>query len=113
MIGIDEQNREILSFLAGTTLPGTGYKLSDHRDRAGLTTPAETSFARVSDFGKAIQREKRVEMMFESEAWYDYQRTGLALTEMMYRPVQNPYLFPIPQIEWDLNSSLSQNAAYL
>ena len=51
--------------------------------------------------------------MFELEAWYDYQRTGLALTEMMYRPTQSRYLFSIPQIERDLNSSLSQNAAYL
>lgn len=96
------------------TITGDAYKnYKLIRDRAGLTTPAETSFARVADFVKAIQREKRVELMFESEAWYDYQRTGLALTEMMYRPVQNRYLFPIPQIERDLNSSLSQNAAYL
>jgi hypothetical protein len=82
------------------------------RTRAGLTTPDETLFDAAS-FINAVQREKRLEMMFEGEAWYDYIRTGLALTEMMAdNPDPNYYLYPIPQLERGLNQNLSQNNGY-
>jgi hypothetical protein len=60
----------------------------------------------------AVQREKRLELMFEGEAWYDYARTDLALTEMMTVPDEKRYLFPIPQTEREINGNLGQNDAY-
>jgi hypothetical protein len=83
------------------------------RTRAGLTTPDESTFTNVDEFVKDIQREKRKELLFEGEAWYDYTRTGLALDEMMVKPEAGRFLFPIPQSERELNTNLSQNAAYL
>lgn len=83
------------------------------RDRAGLDTPDESTFTDVSAFVAAVQREKRRELMFEGEAWYDYTRTGLALTEMMTIADPARYLFPIPQVERELNGQLGQNSAYL
>jgi hypothetical protein len=82
------------------------------RDRAGLETPEESTFTDTDAFVVAVQREKRRELMFEGEAWYDYVRTGLALTEMMKVADTKRYLFPIPQVERELNRQLGQNTAY-
>jgi len=82
------------------------------RDRAGLTTPDESTFTSLDDFITLVQREKRLELMFEGEAWYDYTRTGLALTEMMTVPDPGRFVWPIPQVERDANPNLGQNQAY-
>ena len=82
------------------------------RDRAGLTTPDRTTFASVNAFVTAVQHEKRLELMFEGEAWFDYCRTGLALTEMMSVPDRNYFLYPIPAGERLVNTNLSQNPGY-
>ena len=82
------------------------------RDRAGIDTPEEGTFTDLGAFITEVQREKRRELMFEGEAWYDYTRTGLALTEMMTNPDPKRYLFPIPQVERELNVQLGQNPAY-
>jgi len=50
--------------------------------------------------------------MFEGEAWYDYTRTGLALTEMMIVADPGRFVWPIPQVERDANPNLGQNQAY-
>jgi len=81
------------------------------RDRAGIETPEEGTFD-LNGFIVAVQREKRLELMFEGEAWYDYARTDLALTEMMTVPDEKRYLFPIPQTEREINGNLGQNDAY-
>ncbi|MBT1687606.1 RagB/SusD family nutrient uptake outer membrane protein [Dawidia soli] len=83
------------------------------RDRAGVETPEISTFTTLQDFITVVQREKRLEMMFEGEAWFDYTRTELALTEMMQNPDPGRFVFPIPQAERDLNPNLSQNDAYL
>jgi len=82
------------------------------RDRAGLTTPDAATFTSVDAFVTAVQHEKRLEMMFEGEAWFDYCRTGLALTEMMAKPDPKYYLYPIPQSEIIVNPALTQNPGY-
>lgn len=95
---------------AVTTPAYNSYKAV--RTRAGLTTPEQSSFASVDDFIKAIQHEKRLELMFEGESWFDYCRTGLALTEMMVVADRNYFLYPIPQAERQTNSNLTQNPGY-
>jgi hypothetical protein len=82
------------------------------RDRAGIDTPAWETLTDVETFVTEVQREKRRELMFEGEAWYDYTRTGLALTEMMTVPDPGRYFFPIPQVEREVNKQLGQNSAY-
>lgn len=82
------------------------------RDRAGVETPGWETFTDVAAFVTEVQREKRRELMFEGEAWYDYVRTGLALTEMMTDADPGRYYFPIPQVERELNRQLGQNSAY-
>lgn len=96
------------------TVAGEPYRyFKAVRDRAGLTTPDASTYTSVDEFITEVQREKRLELMFEGEAWYDYTRTRLALTEMMTVPDAGRFLFPVPQSERDLNINLSQNQAYL
>jgi len=82
------------------------------RDRAGISTPDNTSFSNVASFVTAVQKEKRLELLFEGEAWFDYCRTGLALTEMMSKADRNYFLYPIPDAERRINTMLSQNKGY-
>jgi hypothetical protein len=82
------------------------------RDRAGLVTPDRTSFASVASFVTAVQKEKRKELMFEGETWFDYCRTSLALTELMTVADKNFFLYPIPDSERRINPSLTQNPGY-
>lgn len=82
------------------------------RDRAGITTPDVSAFTSVASFVTAVQKEKRMEMMFEGEAWFDYCRTGLALTDMMSKADASYFLYPIPDAERRNNPSLTQNKGY-
>ncbi|MFD2036634.1 RagB/SusD family nutrient uptake outer membrane protein [Belliella marina] len=78
------------------------------RTRAGL----ETDF--VGSQGELIaliQQERRKELMFEFETWFDHCRTGAA-ADILEVPDPNRYLFPIPQLELDLNDKLIQNPGY-
>lgn len=79
------------------------------RERAGLEP--HTSFASVDAFSREVQLEKRREMMFESETWFDLCRTGLA-TEILGVPSTQRFRFPVPQLELDLNPNLTQNPGY-
>jgi len=81
------------------------------RDRAGLETPAVGSTT-LDAFVKTVQLEKRRELMFEGETWFDYCRTGLALTEIMKKPDPNYYLYPVPDAERRNNPALTQNPGY-
>jgi len=79
------------------------------RVRAGLDPV--TSAASVEAFSRLVQEEKRREMMFESEVWFDLCRTGLA-TDILGVSNSQKFLFPIPQLELDLNRNLVQNPGY-
>lgn len=98
--------------IAGSVSPEAYASYEAVRNRAGLSTPDVTNFADLEAFITDIQREKRLEMMFEGEAWFDYCRTGLALTEMMPAPDENAYRYPVPQVERDVNPGLNQNPGY-
>lgn len=88
------------------------------RTRVGLPALAGLTQAQ---FRTAMEKERRVEFMFEGQRWFDLVRTGRA------REVLNAYytgknqnfsvaetelLFPIPLAEIELNSKLTQNAGY-
>ncbi len=79
------------------------------RERAGLE-PISPGLS-LEEFVRAVQEEKRKEMMFESEVWFDLCRTGLA-SEVLGVPSQQRFVFPVPQLELDLNPNLDQNAGY-
>ncbi len=77
---------------------------------AGLPTTISQADARL-----AIEHERRVELAFEGQRWFDLVRTDRFLPVMTskgYATKAFHKLFPIPQRETDLNSSLGQNPGY-
>lgn len=71
----------------------------------------------------AIERERRLELAFEGQRWYDLVRTGRAIPVMEavtdgkgvnlgYHLTEQSLLWPIPQGEMDQNANLTQNEGY-
>ncbi len=90
------------------------------RARVGL--PATTA-ATQADMTLAIEKERRLELAFEGQRWFDLLRTGRAIAVMNAQKDGNgnnlnynvqPYqlLWPIPQTQLDLNPLLKQNSGY-
>jgi hypothetical protein len=82
------------------------------RKRAGLPdrTPANTP-----DFKAAVIKERRYELAFEDDRWFDLKRTGNLLTNAALKAKGvKPFniVLPIPQSERDANPSLVQNQGY-
>lgn len=79
----------------------------------------------AQDVGLAILNERRLELAFEGERWYDLLRYGGDYTislmnsqqdgngnNLNYKVNKNKFLFPIPQTEIDNNSNITQNPGY-
>jgi tetratricopeptide (TPR) repeat protein len=89
-----------------------GY-LNDVRTRAGLT-----AYDLTTDLGDdqqqvldAVHMERRLELAFEGDRWFDLVRRGVADNVL---PNIEPYemMWPIPLNELDVAPNLSQNAGY-
>jgi hypothetical protein len=81
------------------------------RTRAGL--PNLT--AATPNFVDAVIKERRYELAFEDDRWFDLKRTGKLLTtpSLVAKGVKSfNVLLPIPQSERDANPSLTQNPGY-
>ncbi|QDK78293.1 RagB/SusD family nutrient uptake outer membrane protein [Spirosoma sp. KCTC 42546] len=101
----------------GKTTDALPY-INQVRQRAKLPALADLSQA---DLRLAIERERRVELLYEGHRWFDLVRTGRAQTvlnahyasQKLNFSVQDfELLFPIPQAEIDLNPKLKQNTGY-
>jgi hypothetical protein len=71
----------------------------------------------------AIENERRLELAFEGQRWYDLVRTGRAIPVMEavtdgkganlgYSLTEQKLIWPIPQSEMDQNPNLTQNEGY-
>ena len=89
------------------------------RTRVGL---APTTAANQGDMALAIEKERRLELAFEGQRWYDLARTGRAKAVMnaqkdaggniLYNVQDYQLLYPVPQTQLDLNPLLTQNEGY-
>lgn len=79
----------------------------------------------AKDVGLAVLHERRLELAFEGERWYDLLRYGGDYTisvmnsqedghgnNLGYQVNAHKLIFPIPQLEIDNNSHIEQNAGY-
>ena len=97
------------------------------RSRAGLPALPATTTGDQAAFRQAIWQERRVELCFEAQRYFDLLRTGQLLpilegkqkiTINRARVVRHPvtqkdwYLLPIPQTEIDNNPLVKQNPGY-
>lgn len=87
------------------------------RNRAGLDDIQ--SGLSQADFREAVLHERRMELAFEGQRWFDLIRVnnGQYALEFLHsigknNASQKNLLFPIPQIELDRNPNLTQNPGY-
>jgi len=83
---------------------------------------APTTAANQGDMALAIEKERRLELAFEGQRWYDLARTGRAKAVMnaqkdaggniLYNVQDYQLLYPVPQTQLDLNPLLTQNEGY-
>ena len=100
----------ILAEAVGNTQEGLDA-INKVRHRAGL--PDLT--AATPNFQEAVIKERRYELAFEDDRWFDLKRTGklTTLPSLVAKGVK-PFnvLLPIPQAERDANPALVQNDGY-
>ncbi|ALW84819.1 hypothetical protein AUC43_06795 [Hymenobacter sedentarius] len=69
----------------------------------------------ASAFKTAVWRERKYELAFENDRWFDMKRTGELLTspQLLAKGVKpNNVVLPLPQTELDVNPNLKQNPGY-
>jgi starch-binding outer membrane protein, SusD/RagB family len=96
----------------GSGNPEAGNALNAVRLRAGLEaiSPADQAAFRL-----AVEQERRVELAFENQRWFDLVRTGRFVEVMQskgYEVQPHNVVYVIPQREIDLNANLTQNQGY-
>ena len=100
----------ILAEAVGPTQEGVDA-INMVRTRAGLPNLTLTT----PNFTDAVIKERRYELAFEDDRWFDLKRTGklTTLPALVAKGVK-PFnvLLPIPQSERDANPSLAQNPGY-
>ena len=101
----------------GKTTDALSY-LNMVRKRAGLALLSGLS---KSDFTLTLEKERRVEFLYEGQRWFDLVRTGRAKTvmnkyftdnKMSFSIEDYELLMPIPQRELDIDPNLKQNTGY-
>jgi starch-binding outer membrane protein, SusD/RagB family len=83
------------------------------RTRAGVGTWERT--LNYESFKTKLLEERRKEFAFENHRWFDLKRFGKTidiLTEKGYNIQPHHLLFPLPQLEVELNPNLEQNPGY-
>jgi hypothetical protein len=103
----------------GPTADGFKYLNMVRRRAFGEPIDAPSSHdltaANTSNFTDAVIRERRYELAFEDDRWFDLKRTGklLTLPALQAKGVKAfNVLLPIPQSERDANPNLTQNPGY-
>ena len=83
------------------------------RNRAGLAGyTLGVDLETQQDVLDAVYLERRFELAFEGEYWYDLVRTGRAAEVLGSRFDPHEAIWPIPQNERDVAPNLTQNPGY-
>ena len=89
---------------------GALTELNKIRNRAGL---ADSNASSQDEIRTAIANERRLELAFEGQRWFDLVRTGTVDAEIGQAVNPNFHLFPIPQSEVDASDGIiTQNPGY-
>ena len=101
----------ILAEAVGATPEGYAA-INKVRTRAGLP---DLTAANTPDFKTAVLKERRYELAFEDDRWFDLKRSGTLLTNKALQAKGiKPFnvVLPVPQTERDANPALTQNQGY-
>jgi len=110
----------ILAEAAGPTAEGLTAVNTVRRRAYGLPLTAaapavDLTATSTANFKAAVIQERRLELAFEDDRWYDLKRTGTLVSTLRAqgKAVQEfNNLLPIPQAEINVNSNLTQNPGY-
>lgn len=119
----------ILAEAAGPTAEGLDAINKVRRRSFGLDINAASAArdltAGTANFTNAVLRERKYELAFEFDRWFDLKRTGTLVPVMTAQsaylatlgvkrgiPTANNLVLPIPQSERDANPNLTQNPGY-
>lgn len=107
------------AYNAKSDLANAALMVNKVRTRVNLGPVSASSQA---DMALAIEKERRLELAFEGQRWFDLLRTGRAKAVMnaqkdaagntLYNVKDFQLLFPVPQTQIDLNPTLTQNSGY-
>lgn len=100
----------------------TGLEAVNKVRRRAFGLPIDAASARdlaagisADAFRAAVRRERKYELAFENDRWFDMKRTGELLTspQLLAKGVK-PFniVLPLPQSELDVNPGLTQNPGY-
>ena len=107
---------EALAELGRVTEAGVPLEIVRARARLQAVNPI-TALPRIISTDKmtminAIRHERAVELGFEMHRYFDLVRWGIAAAKIPEFKVGKHEVFPLPQIEMDLNTNLKQNPNY-
>lgn len=118
---------EIMNEISGPTQEALKYLNMIHQ-RAGMTAYDLSDFPTKYDFRMAVRKERRMELAFENQRWFDLVRWGEAVptinayykSETMYSGYNYPVrdinswqeLLPIPTSILNINPDVAQNTGY-
>jgi starch-binding outer membrane protein, SusD/RagB family len=108
------------AYNAKSDIANAALMVNKVRARVGL---APTTAASQGDMALAIEKERRLELAFEGQRWFDLVRTGRAIAVMNvqkdasgnslnYNVKNYQLIYPVPQTQLDLNPLLTQNDGY-
>ena len=120
---------ELTAELAGTPTDEAVKYLNMTRERAGIPAYALADFGSMTQFRTALREERRVELAFENQRWFDLQRWGVAVeTVNDYLLVrENAFyagygyvtpidewqtMLPVPLSVININPDVAQNVGY-
>ncbi|WP_375437440.1 RagB/SusD family nutrient uptake outer membrane protein [uncultured Hymenobacter sp.] len=107
----------ILAEAVGPTQEGLEAINKVRRRAYGLpiNSPSAKDLTATANFTDAVLAERRRELAFENDRWYDLKRTNKLISTMQAqgKPIQAFHtLLPIPQSEINVNKNLTQNPGY-
>ncbi len=120
---------EVTAELAGTPTAEAVKYLNMTRQRAGIPTYALSDFGSLTQFRTALREERRLELAFENQRWFDLKRWGIAAETVngfllerenafyaaygYVNPVDEwQTMLPIPLSVININPDVAQNVGY-
>ena len=99
------KTEEACKYLNMTRRRGFGYQTTE-------TSPVDLNTPDKARFALLVEQERRVELAFENQRWFDLIRTGRAVEVMKNKGFslnETNLICPIPQKQIDVNPKLTQN----
>lgn len=112
------------AYVATGNLPAAASIVDRIRDRVELAPLSASVKTSAEKMKEAVLKERRLELAFEGQRWFDLVRNDVVLEVMntlntrdsgrtpMLKITEQTILFPVPEGQIELNSNLTQNPGY-